>query len=110
MLHVELIQNEWAAGRQLVVARVTLEDNGRLKFESADDDVWGPVAFRSFVDQATGDEVSPKEPERFIRALHEHLNGDYLFATEPHEGGCEYHLGQAIPLTSVSVDTAAAVH
>src|SRR5206468_263386 len=96
MLHVELIQNEWLAGRQLVVARLTLNGRGEVRLESADDDVWQPVAMRAFVDRETGREIAPeREPERFLRSLHDHLAGDYLFATEAHEQGeCEYHLGQ----------------
>jgi hypothetical protein len=112
MLHVELIQNEWAAGRQLVVARVTLNGTGDVHVESGDDDLWPPVALRPFVDRETGDELAPaSDPERFLRSLHSSLAGDYLFATEAHEEGeCEYHVGQALPLNVAPAEAREAVH
>jgi hypothetical protein len=109
MLHAEIIQNEWAAGIQRVVARVVLADGG-LTLETDDLETWEPIALRPFRELETGAEVSPVEdPEGFVRHLHEHLSGDYLFATEAHEPGqCEYDVGAAIPLNPPAVELSAA--
>jgi hypothetical protein len=105
MLHAEIIQNEWAAGLQRVVARVVFSDN-HLSVEADDLDTWEPIALKPFREFETGVELSPAEnPEGFIRHLHEHLNGDYLFATEAHApGDCDYDVGAAVPLNPSGVE------
>jgi hypothetical protein len=102
VLHVELIQNEWAAGQQRVVARLLLDDTRDLKLETSDEQTWESIAFRPFQDPASGRELSPDgDPEGFLRSLHLHLKGDYLFATEAHqEGQCEYEVGTTLPLSA----------
>jgi hypothetical protein len=99
MPHVELIQNEWAAGQQRVVARVVLNGADRVQVEALSE-IWEPIALAPFIDPETGLEVSPDaEPERFVRALHRHLSGDYLFATQAHDDGeCEYEVGRVFPI------------
>src|SRR3954452_22765899 len=78
MPHVELIQNEWAAGQQRVVAKVVLNGARAVQVEALSE-IWEPIALAPFTDPDTGLEVSPEaEPERFVRALHRHLSGDYL--------------------------------
>jgi len=64
------------------------------------------------VDPDTGLKVSPAdEPERFVRALHRHLSGDYLFATQAHEDGeCDYELGRAFPISGEVRAAHEAVH
>lgn len=100
MLHVEIVQNEWSSARQRVVARLRLSDGSVAVEHTGSDDHWSEVALRPFMDRESGMEVAPEtDPERFLRALHHHLRGDYLFATEAHEDGdCEFTLGEDIPL------------
>jgi hypothetical protein len=111
MLHVELIQNEWSAAQQRVVARLTLNGSG-VHVDPADDDHWTVLALRPFIDPITGTEVrAEEEPDRFLRGLHHHLNGDYVFATEAHEEGeCEFALGTVVPLKVTGVGESAAAH
>jgi hypothetical protein len=99
MPHVELIQNEWAAGQQRVVAKLVLNGSQHVEV-SAVSEIWEPIALKPFIDPDTGREVSPQdEPERFVLALHRHLNGDYLFATQAHDDGdCEYEVGSVLPI------------
>jgi hypothetical protein len=59
MLHVEIIQNEWASGLQRVVARVVLADNGLLDIEAENVDMWREIALKPFRQAETGTEVSP---------------------------------------------------
>jgi hypothetical protein len=101
MLHVELIQNEWAAGQQRVVARLTLNGGGEIQIESTDDEVWREIVLRPFRDSHSGRDVSPEEnPEAFLLGLHDHLRGDYLFATEPHsEDQCDLAVGMTVSIT-----------
>jgi hypothetical protein len=105
MLHVEIIQNEWAAGRQRVVGRVILNGSGKVSLEPVDPG-WEASALLPFVDPESGDELTPTDSaERFVRALHTHLNGDYLFATEAHDAGdCEYRIGEELPLSAAATD------
>ena len=105
MLHVEVIQNEWAAGTQRVVGRLTLNGTGDVRVESTGDASWSSTILDPFRDPETGLEVSPQsDAETFVRRLHVSVNGDYLFATEAHEEGeCEYPLGHDLPLNAVEV-------
>lgn len=98
MLHVELIQNEWVAGRQHVVGRVLLNGMGDVSLEPVDSG-WEAVALMPFTGPESGDELTPTDTaERFVRALHTHLKGDYLFATEAHDAGeCAYRIGEELP-------------
>ena len=111
MPHVELIQNEWAAGQQRVVAKVFLNGTGEVHVEAIGDG-WEHIALKPFIDPDTGLEVTvADQPERFVRALHRHLSGDYLFATEAHEDGeCEFELGRAIPIGAEMRAAHEAVH
>jgi hypothetical protein len=104
MLHVEVILNEWTAGRQRVVGRVVLEESGEIRIEAADQAAWQESVLEPFRDPESGDELTPTEtPERFVRGLHWSLSGDYLFATQAHnEGECDYPLGHELPLSAFS--------
>ena len=104
MLHVEVIQNEWAAGQQRVVARLVLNGTGALEVESDDLPTWRPITMRPFFDGTAGREISPDaDAEAFITLLHNHLRGDYLFATEAHaEGVYEHAVGAVIPIVSAA--------
>jgi hypothetical protein len=112
MLHVELIQNEWTAGRQRVVGRVLLNGSGEVSLEPVDSG-WEASALLPFIDPESGDELTPTADtaERFVRALHTHLKGDYLFATEAHDAGeCEYRIGEELPLNPVATEAHTVVH
>lgn len=101
MLHVDIVRNEWSRGRQVLVARVRLEQANGVQLDTDDPETWAPVVLRPLT--IANEEVGPKQGERFLRALHEHMRGDYLFATEAHdESHCEYPngVGSEFPLKS----------
>lgn len=104
MLHVEIVRNEWSSGRQRIVAKLVLNGTGAIRAEGSDQ--WTAVAMKPFVDLETGAELSAEAGEPFLRGLHRHLRGDYLFATEAHdEGECDYRLDEEfwlspLPITS----------
>ncbi len=83
-LHVDIIRNDWSAGRQKVVARafVADEDVAVDSIEGA----WEDVVKRPFPDRGDGGMIYPeKEPGLFLEKLHTAIAGSYLFATEEHE-------------------------
>jgi hypothetical protein len=97
MLHVEILRNEWSAGRQRVVACLEVNGSGRVVYNVVDE--WAGVVPESFRDPQSGDEVGLRDGVEYLNALHRYLNGDYVFATAPHETGqCEYELGAEILL------------
>jgi hypothetical protein len=81
--HVDVVHNEWAAGTQRVVARLTLRD-GQIQIDEPHPANWGArlLLGYSLPDGTTADPVD--DPIRFLTGLHLHLGGDYLLATEPH--------------------------
>lgn len=83
--HVDVVWNEWAAGRQSVVARVTLQ-GGKVSVESPDPKTWREVVLRPLRDPKSGAVITADgEPDQFVAALAEQLHGSHLFATEPHD-------------------------
>jgi hypothetical protein len=64
-----------------------------------------------FTDARTGEELRPEDGDRFLHALHGHVKGDYVFATEVHdEADCPFS-DMVIPLQPVDVQRRAdAVH
>lgn len=95
-LHVDVVKNEWLAGLQHPVARVFIHDGG-LAIESPDAARWEPV-----IRAAVPDIDSGKDAEQFLRALHERLNGSYLFATPAHDDTeCAYRDHPVVPIQSV---------
>jgi len=96
MLHVEILRNEWSAGRQRVVARLEVK-RGAVTYDGAAE--WAGVVPASFRDPESGEEIDRHDAVHYLNALHRYLNGDYVFATEAHEEGeCEFELGAEIPL------------
>lgn len=74
--HVDVIKNEWLAGYQLVVARVS---SGELGLHvDAPDQEWIELVRRYRDEQGVRDDAA------FMESLHERMNGDYLFATPAH--------------------------
>lgn len=97
MLHVEILRNEWSAGRQRVVARLVVNGSGDVVFDAPDE--WISVVPESFRDPESGNQIGLHDGTRYLTALHRYLNGDYIFATEAHEEGqCEFTVGAEIPL------------
>jgi hypothetical protein len=97
MLHVEILRNEWSAGRQRVVARLVINGTGTVVYDGAEE--WAGVVPESFRDPESGNQIGRQDGVQYLTALHHHLNGDYVFATEAHESGqCEFALGTEIPL------------
>jgi hypothetical protein len=98
VLHVDVVKNEFLAGYQEVVARLSIADKG-LKFESSDPETWRPIVLRPFVIRGGKHEVDPDaEPGDFMTKLSSHLNDTYLFATEPHSvDNCPFPKGRSVP-------------
>lgn len=82
--HVDIIKTEPIGGSERLLARVVLE-HGHLAIESPDEEYWRDALVR-----AVG--MDPDEdPEAFLEALSERLDGTYVFATKPHdEADCEH--------------------
>jgi hypothetical protein len=96
MLHVEILRNEWSAGRQRVLARLSV-NGGAVRYDG--DEQWEKLLPETFHDPATGESVLQRDGVPYLNALHRYLNGDYVFATEAHEEGeCEFEIGAEIPL------------
>ncbi len=89
--HVDVVKNEWLAGFQVVVARVC-DDGGTVQIKAAKPE------WEALIEKYRDAEASS---DAFIGGLHEHLHGDYLFATEPHdETECPFHGDVILPLVS----------
>ncbi len=92
--HVDVVKNEWLAGFQVVVARVC-DDGGKLRINAANPE-WEALVERY---HTAAEDASPSA---FVDGLHEHLQGDYLFATEPHElEACPFHGDVILPVVGV---------
>jgi hypothetical protein len=93
--HVDIVKNEWLAGYQLVVARLS-DENGQLRIDALDE--WRSLVERYRSESGINDDMA------FMESLHETLKGDYLFATEPHdEQACAFH-AMRVQLQSVDVN------
>ena len=98
--HVDIVKNEWLAGFQVVVARLEPE-GGKLRLQAEDLDKWKPIVLRPFFDRDLGREIGPDRAEDFFSRLHEHMSGDYVFATEPHEEkDCRFRDHLVVPIIS----------
>lgn len=102
-VHVDVVKNEWLAGYQVVVARLSVID-GRIEVDSPQPDRWRAFLLRPLVDVKSGESLYPeKDPEHFLEALSVHVNGTYLFATEVHSvEECPYE-GVVVPMQAVSL-------
>jgi hypothetical protein len=96
-LHVDVVKNEWLAGFQFVVARVSVDD-GALRIDSADPSVWEPIILRPVV-SPMGEFHPEKDPQAFVEHLADGIHGTYLFATEPHAAqACPFSDGPVAPI------------
>lgn len=94
--HIDLVKNEWLAGYQVVVARVSLGSTG-LQVDASDPS-WEQVVRRPV------DGLDPDaDPASFFEHLPTLIHGTYLFATEPHgEDDCPYHDHLVVHMRSTS--------
>lgn len=83
--HVDILKVDPHAGVESVLARVVLDDQDEIVIEASDQGYWRDALVRAVhIDPAD-------DPEGFLYALAERLDGTYVIATEPHEGyACEY--------------------
>jgi hypothetical protein len=89
MDHVDLLVNDWAAHKQVLLARVTATDTGTLKVES-DDPSWEQRLHEPVLDPLSGRRVSPDcHPNEFLAVLARKYRGTYVEATAIHnEASC----------------------
>ena len=98
-LHVDLIENDWLSGQQRVVASLSFR-NGIPDLLSLDLPKWASVLGLAQLPTP----VRPDEEENLLQAISTRLQGDYLFATPPHEmAECDYP--SVAPLQSASAPT-----
>jgi hypothetical protein len=105
--HVDIVKNEWLAGFQVLVARVTVED-GDIHVVTSDPK-WEEVVRRPILDRATGDTVnSAKDPQHFLESLPSAITSSYLFATAPHpQDKCPFGSACVLPLQQADLRSAA---
>ena len=85
-LQVDLIENDWSAGEQRVVARLTIS-RGVPDLNSADIPRWSNLLELQKIKTPILDADIPNVLEQ----IHKRFQGDYLFVTEPHdEDDCRY--------------------
>jgi hypothetical protein len=80
-LHIHLIENDWLAGQQRIVATLSVS-GGQYDIQSADPAKWVSALQLS---QLGGSYVRPEDEERLLAGIFKRVQGDYLFCTEPHE-------------------------
>lgn len=99
MTHVDVIKNEWLAGYQIVVARLSV-DEGEVRVDVSEPR-WRDVVLQPWHDPESGRDIDPANPEEFVQRLHEVMKGDYLYASEPHEErDCPY-ASMVVPLEAL---------
>lgn len=83
--HVDIVRNEWSAGRQVLLARAFV-DAGMVQLELfSDDKRIEEIVLRPIYNEETGEEIyADKSPSTFLEHLPHALKGTYLFATVPH--------------------------
>jgi hypothetical protein len=79
-VHIDVVENDWLAGQQNVVARLTVDD-GTYTFESEDPTKWLRVLGLEENPPELRDEQGATE---FLARTAHKLQGTYVFATEPH--------------------------
>jgi hypothetical protein len=98
MEHVDLVQNEWLAGLQHVVAQAWVEASD--VHVEASSPTFAEIIRRPFRDPDTGGLMyAEKEPDTFLRGLEKAFHGSYLFATALHDvASCPYGEHFVLPL------------
>jgi hypothetical protein len=92
-IHVDVVKNEWLAGYQVVVARLSLKA-GIIDVDARD------AEYREVALRPVGGIDPEADPEGFLRALADHVHGSYLFATELHDDGSCPYKGMVVPMES----------
>src|SRR5215216_6256300 len=93
--HVDVVKNEWLAGFQHMVARVTLDETGKVAVQTADE------AWREIVLRPVGDVDPERDPEAFLHNLAGAIHGTYLFATDVHDdANCPFARDLVVPIHS----------
>ncbi len=86
-LHIDFIENDWPAGEQRIVASLEIINEVPTLKAPADHPKWARV-FE--VDKLKGP-VAYGDAEALLRKVSKRFQGDYLFATEPHDAAeCNY--------------------
>jgi hypothetical protein len=88
-LHVDVVKNEWNDGFQVLVAQVfpTQED---VKVTTLLGTEWEEVLRRPIVDRTTGETVTVRNPERFLKVLGDAFDGSLFFVTSAHPDDAEH--------------------
>lgn len=90
--HVDLVHNQWTAGRQVRQASVGF-DAGHLTVVGPLADEWK----RRLSDVGWGNGFG--DHRRHLEALSNYYQGDYLFATEPHcDDRCPFSSGDSVSM------------
>ncbi len=85
-LHIDLIENDWLAGQQRVVAGLSVV-RGQYDFRTGDLPRWARV-----LEPAKLPSPAPTDGvEDLLKVVSSRIQGDYVFATEPHDAEeCPY--------------------
>lgn len=83
-IHIDVGSIDWHGNRRVLGARVyPLDDNIKIDPQGADD--WEIVVRRSYVDEDTGEKLSPQQSIKFLEKLHVVISSDYSFCTGLHD-------------------------
>lgn len=86
-IHVDVLRNEWTAGVQRRVARLTVNGSGVEVSASPDAERWTEKLLQPLKEPTTGEWLLPdKRPKEFLDVLVSDLSsGSYLVAIAPHD-------------------------
>lgn len=86
-LHVDILENDWAAGVQRRVARLYVNGQGVEVDMSDDPERWKRKLVRPIPDTVKGDLLDPEDaPKDFLDALARDMAaGSYVVAVGPHD-------------------------
>lgn len=80
-LHIDFIENDWSAGQQRKVASLEIVDDVPTLTAPADLDKW----LRVFEVKTLPNKVAYGEAEPLLAKVSKRFQGDYVFATDPHD-------------------------
>lgn len=83
MRHVDLVANDWVAGKQSWLARVIAIDSGGVKVEAVDS-TWEKRLHQP-ITLATGEVFSPEDGYAYLDGLTRKYQGTHVEATSAHE-------------------------